>query len=94
MDGWHRDCSVHHEDIAMNDDASIRPLSPSLRPLPRMSCRPGETLVRVPTNPSMPCAGVGEDETRRALRTPGAMWITAAIPIAFAAAAVVAALAS
>jgi hypothetical protein len=78
----------------MNDDFEPRPLAPSLRPLPRMSCRPGQTLVRVPTNPSMPCAGVGEDETRRTLRSPGAVWITAAIPLAFAAAAVVAALSS
>jgi hypothetical protein len=78
----------------MNDDAWNHPLSPSLRPLPRMSCRPGQTLVRVPTNPAMPCAGVGDDETRRALRSPGAVWITAAIPLAFAAAAVVAALSS
>jgi len=76
----------------MNADDSNYPISPCLRPLPRMSCRPGQTLMRVPTNPAMPCAGVGEDETRRALRTPGAMWVTAVIPVAFAAAAVVAAL--
>jgi hypothetical protein len=74
----------------MNDFASPQPLSPSLRPLPRMSCRPGATLVRVPTNPSMPCAGVEDDATRRALRRPAALFIGAALPVAFAAAAVLA----
>lgn len=74
----------------MNDFASLRPLPPSLRPLPRMSCRPGATLVRVPTNPSMPCAGVEEEAARRALRRPATLVIGAALPLAFAAAAILA----
>jgi hypothetical protein len=74
----------------MNDFASDLPLAPSMRPLPRMSCRPGATLVRIPTNPSMPCAGVEEEATRRALRRPSTIVLGAAIPIAFAAAAIIA----
>ena len=78
----------------VDDTAFEPPLSPSLRPLPRLSCRPGDTLVRVPTNPSMPCAGVEDDRTRQLLREPAAIWMTAAIPAAFIAAALVAALGS
>ncbi len=75
-------------------ETSASNVSPSVRPLPRLSCRPGDTLVRVPTNPVMPCAGVEDDATRQMLREPGALWLTAALPIAFAAAALVSAFAT
>ena len=69
-------------------------LAPSMRPLPRMSCRPGETLMRVPTNPAMPCAGADDDRHRQLMREPAALWMAIAVPLAFVAAMLVAAVSS